>query len=480
MSSSPVYQIVESADKGKIAVATRDILPGELIVKENNPILYVSSENIVDPLMFGVAAYKMFANDLSLEQKEKVLSLYGPTEGELADCMRICAAEARDRNYVSADEVESLMKVMLVVSYNAFELVNNVHAVYTEFTRFSHSCAPNCSFSFRGKAVHCYARAHIKEGEELTITYRGEVDLMPTHERRLRYLETKFFTCHCPRCDALGDDMRQFDCFDPACKGVMMVCQPINKKIVPLATFRYTGVEYVEPHLLPCTVCHKTASAHHQTKLFASETKLLEVGEQLRNTPMVADMRGILKKLKGVKIHRRHAAALPIRNAYMLIYASVALVSSDCDDDPSFLQATEQMALEYMETLLHLFPMPSDNLSVGFNNVIHFCISELRATPIFSPQDEIFLCKGALQMNLLLYGRDRREKILDETMLRCHEKLPLRLSLEVCAFCEESPLHAAFTLSRCGKCRQVCYCSAGCQKAHWKLHKKTCQSPDEK
>ena len=63
-------------------------------------------------------------------------------------------------------------------------------------------------------------------------------------------------------------------------------------------------------------------------------------------------------------------------------------------------------------------------------------------------------------------------------MLRYHEQHPSARSTEVCAFCEESPLRAAFTLSRCGKCRQVCYCSAGCQKAHWKLHKKSCKEPE--
>ena len=479
MLSSPVYRIVASADKGKIAVATRDILPGELVVKENEPILYVSGENIEDPLMFGLAAYKMFAKDLSLEQKEKVLSLFGPTEGELAHCMRMCALQARDHHYIFPDEVETMTKVMLVVSFNAFELVNNIHAVYTEFTRLSHSCAPNCSFSFRGKEVHCYARTRIKEGEELTITYRGNVDLMPTHERRLLYLATKFFTCHCPRCDAIGDDMRQFDCFDPACKGVMMVCQPINKKEC-LINMSYTGVKYVEPHLLPCTVCHRAASADYQQQTLALETKLVDVGAQLCNARCAPDTHVVLKKIGKDKIHHRHGSALPITKAYMMMCASLGNVSGNDALDLSLPRYTRQAAVEYMEVLRHLFLNPSDLLSEGLLFIVSYCITQLQDTPIFSPTDEKSLCGEALRMHLLLYGRDRREKTLHEAMLHCHERLPSARSTEVCAFCEESPLRASFTLSRCGKCRQVCYCSTECQKVHWKLHRKECKASEGK
>jgi hypothetical protein len=46
--------------------------------------------------------------------------------------------------------------------------------------------------------------------------------------------------------------------------------------------------------------------------------------------------------------------------------------------------------------------------------------------------------------------------------------------MAVCAFCEESPQRAALTLSKCGRCMKVAYCSKGCQKAHWKLHKQQC------
>jgi hypothetical protein len=54
----------------------------------------------------------------------------------------------------------------------------------------------------------------------------------------------------------------------------MLACQPINKKPFRLADLAYTDVEYVEPHLLPCTVCHRTAHASYQAEMFKLEEKL--------------------------------------------------------------------------------------------------------------------------------------------------------------------------------------------------------------
>jgi hypothetical protein len=51
---------------------------------------------------------------------------------------------------------------------------------------------------------------------------------------------------------------------------------------------------------------------------------------------------------------------------------------------------------------------------------------------------------------------------------------PREVGLGCCALCEETPACVAIKLSLCGRCRAAAYCSAGCQKAHWKLHKAKC------
>ncbi len=61
-----------------------------------------------------------------------------------------------------------------------------------------------------------------------------------------------------------------------------MACQPISKE-VPLNNLPYTGVEYVEPHLLPCTVCHRPASQAYQAKMFELEAKFDTVGDDIES-----------------------------------------------------------------------------------------------------------------------------------------------------------------------------------------------------
>ncbi|CAN0566891.1 unnamed protein product, partial [Ectocarpus sp. 12 AP-2014] len=60
------------------------------------------------------------------------------------------------------------------------------------------------------------AIADVEPGEELLVSYLAfDHVARPTPERRLRLLETKFFECHCSRCDAEHDIWRGFRC--PRC-----------------------------------------------------------------------------------------------------------------------------------------------------------------------------------------------------------------------------------------------------------------------
>ena len=104
------------------------------------------------------------------------------------------------------------------------------------------------------------------------------------------------------------------------------------------------------------------------------------------------------------------------------------------------------------------------------------------STPSVLPlQEEKDFCLKALRMHLLYKGRKSRDERLDNAIARVLKQLPPVIKCtEVCAFCEESPQHAAMKRSCCGRCKQVVYCSAGCQKAHWPLHKKICKAQESK
>ena len=76
-------------------------------------------------------------------------------------------------------------------------------------------------------------------------------------------------------------------------------------------------------------------------------------------------------------------------------------------------------------------------------------------------------------------GREERLPNLDEALREVLSAIPQVqqfASLSHCAFCEECPTNTpSVALRRCTKCKKVAYCSVGCQKAHWKVHKKSCK-----
>ena len=64
--------------------------------------------------------------------------------------------------------------------------------------------------------------------------------------------------------------------------------------------------------------------------------------------------------------------------------------------------------------------------------------------------------------NVMLSGRSTSTKILN------------RAASEVCAVCRKDNTDPSTPLQRCARCKTQCYCSRECQKADWKMHKKSC------
>jgi len=311
-------------------------------------------------------------------------------------------------------------------------------------------------------------------------------------------METKEFTCHCARCDALGDDTRQFDCVDPACRGVMMACEPINKDEVRFTGLPYTGVTYVEPHLLPCTLCHRTAPRTYQTQMFARETRLPVLAARFAqkqvslvgNPPLgFARSEPLLKEMQDLKLPHRHQMVVPMLNTLMKIHRYTFMCHAKQwvrGDAEASRAVAQRAATEYIAAQEGVTPGVHRALLDVLYNTCHDCIIELQnplmgMQCVFPPVQAKELVQRTLRMWLILFDRDTRKTDLDAALLKTLETLPNSAgassveSLQLCAFCEESPLRAALSLSRCGRCRQVCYCSTGCQKAHWKLHKKSCK-----
>eukprot|EP01034_Spumella_vulgaris_P037254 gene37254-45971_t len=86
----------------------------------------------------------------------------------------------------------------------------------------------------------------------------------------------------------------------------------------------------------------------------------------------------------------------------------------------------------------------------------------------------------AIRLNLIrgdrTAGAERVPKY-DERLCQLMNKIEgaPKTSLTECALCGETPEYAAIRLLKCGKCKEVVYCGAGCQKVHWPVHKKGCK-----
>lgn len=50
---------------------------------------------------------------------------------------------------------------------------------------------------------------------------------------------------------------------------------------------------------------------------------------------------------------------------------------------------------------------------------------------------------------------------------------------KVCAKCRKTQAEVSLPLKRCAKCQNQLYCSRGCQKADWKVHKAFCASSQQ-
>jgi len=504
MDSNLGYEIVDSVTRGKVVIATRDFMPGDTVMQEREPVLCLTKEVLAEFKKYDstdnhlhLAAFIVVMRRIEPAKKAKFLSLYGPTTGGEADILRKYASviewtpdDQSERRPLTCDEVETFVKIGNVLRLNAFG-DEQAKLIYFEVTRLAHSCAANCTYDIHENVISCRSLRNIAAGEELTISYMRERDIKPTHIRRQKYLEMKDFTCHCPRCDAPGDDTRQFDCSNPSCNGVMMVCQPINQIKVGDPEKKYTGVEYVEPHLLPCTECHRSASAAYQTTMLALEARLPKLVSDIQTDmaigltqPGTDCFDKLVQKIQDLKLPMRHQMVAPIHDILVKCtrfqFMEVA-VGRKLGDIEQRRAAVHRAVTAYVAAQEGVTPGSNSNLAKTLFQVSHDCIMEwqdprMGCPHIFTPQQAKPLLQRLLRMKLIMSPRDfpRSEKI-DNALLKVLSELPPLQSIELCAFCEESPFRAAVTLSRCGKCKQVCYCSAGCQKVHWKLHKKFCK-----
>jgi hypothetical protein len=206
------YKVCDTKDHGKVVVAVRDVLPGEIVLKET-PVLFASKENVLEEICcekervtgipsFLWAVYFQFEK-MSQEEQDVYCALFSPLDGPKIQEFK---GRIKRLNFPKNAE-ETCIKVFSVFFYNGFGGKNqsDCKVFGGTLSRLSHSCQPNCYLDeVDGQAViRCILP--IKVDEELTFSYDGAFNAQFTCERRAFLQRAKEFNCECQRCSATGE-----------------------------------------------------------------------------------------------------------------------------------------------------------------------------------------------------------------------------------------------------------------------------------
>jgi hypothetical protein len=486
------YKLTRRERFGTTVTAEKDLLPGSEVFCESKPLLWIPKSTIsqyesFDALAPFYAAYDHFLDLMGSAEQTHFLKLCGPVTGDQPDqirrCFRNACVESPEGCAAQRDAMDLFVKIASIMRINSFE-IDGGRCIFAVACRISHSCRPNCVIELSDSRCICRCILPVTEGEELTIEYNLQHRFIPICERRRIHAQTKDFTCHCQRCDAEGDDTRQFPCFDTDCPGQHSCRAPLDHRPLAFADQKYLGVEYEAPHLLACKVCHRLPSWDYQFEQLLKEetlgtlTRTLQEEYCLLDERDVAGTKQLLVHIAALSYPALHSAAIPLNDFVLEVHWDLFKL---CGDSVGLAEA----GVRALAPFEHMALFPNDT------TCSHLLAAGLACATAADEDTErlaqaVEYLRRALRMYMVLAGRERA---LSQYHARLADALLKLQALQEgggghngqhaahCAFCEESPTAAAMTLSLCGQCQLVPYCSVPCQQAHWKVHKAHCAAP---
>merc|ERR1719262_257728 len=109
---------------------------------------------------------------------------------------------------------QRLQRLVSAWRYNSFgHHKEDGLVLYNRISMCAHSCDPTCCWSYGdGDAFVLRARVALAKGDELTISYLQDEDLLKSTSVRQQKLQNWRFTCQCNRCGLCVDTGRGFRC----------------------------------------------------------------------------------------------------------------------------------------------------------------------------------------------------------------------------------------------------------------------------
>lgn len=145
-----------------------------------------------------------FVPDPDEEPGEDVVRIVQSLQGEMPELMKSCPPL----------DPRKLQRLVSAWRYNSFgHHKEDGLVLYNRISMCAHSCDPSCCWSYGDDdAFVLRARVALKAGDELTISYLQDEDLLKSTAVRQQKLQNWRFTCACTRCRLLVDVGRGFRC----------------------------------------------------------------------------------------------------------------------------------------------------------------------------------------------------------------------------------------------------------------------------
>ncbi|KAJ2989231.1 hypothetical protein NUW58_g3576 [Xylaria curta] len=182
------------------AFATRDILPGEIVLVDFTSIV-ITNGHIAKDCYQIAERYE----ELEEEEKQEWRNLAGFPWNSRANHYRTIYNLPRPDGLVLPENGEFYTLLNLQFDCNTFAISDAKSALFLKASRFNHSCDPNVWYENSEVEGRWVGRAnrHIKQGQELFISY------LPNHnplDGRQKEASNWGFICDCDKCLEMPDE----------------------------------------------------------------------------------------------------------------------------------------------------------------------------------------------------------------------------------------------------------------------------------
>jgi len=228
----------------------------------------------LDPMSIDIILDK-FVPDPDEEPGDDVVRILQSLQDNMQDVLKL------KENPIDPRRLQRLVSAW---RYNSFgHHKEDGLVLYNRISMCAHSCDPTCCWSYGDDdAFVLRARVALRAGDELTISYLQDEDLLKSTAVRQQKLQNWRFTCQCPRCCLPVDEGRGFRC--RRCR---------------------IGILYasVTGGLEPCRVCSASASQEDSNMLLHLEEEYVLRVENLDKTD-VPDVETVYQA--AIDIFERH------------------------------------------------------------------------------------------------------------------------------------------------------------------------------